>query len=74
VAEQHPARRINAGPNWKNVQSPARPWPLRGADLWHLATAKELQAGIRELTLHSLDQRLNVAAKGEGAHSAQVSD
>jgi predicted nucleic acid-binding protein len=64
--EGGPWRRINAGPNWKSLQSLAREWPLRGADLWHLATAKELQGEIPELTLLSFDQRLNLAAKGEG--------
>jgi predicted nucleic acid-binding protein len=66
VFEGGPWWRINAGPNWKNVQMLARAWPLRGADLWHLATAKELQADLPELTLLSFDQRLNVAAQGEG--------
>jgi hypothetical protein len=61
-----PWRRINAGPNWNNVQSLAQLWPLRGADLWHLATAKQLQAGIPELTFFSFDHRLNIAAMGEG--------
>jgi len=64
--ESGPWRRINAGPNWKSVPLLARLWPLRGADLWHLATAKELQSGIPELTLLSFDERLNLAAKGEG--------
>jgi predicted nucleic acid-binding protein len=64
--EAGPWRRINAGPNWKAVKSLAQAWPLRGADLWHLATAKELHAEMPELELLSFDQRLNAAAKGEG--------
>lgn len=64
--EAGPWRRINAGPNWKTLQMLSRAWPLRGADLWHLATAKELQADLPELTLLSFDQRLNLAASGEG--------
>jgi predicted nucleic acid-binding protein len=64
--EAGPWRRINAGPSWKAVVSLARRWPLRGADLWHLATAKELQADIPELAFLSFDQRLNAAAEGEG--------
>jgi predicted nucleic acid-binding protein len=64
--EGGPWRRINAGPSWKSLQLLSRAWPLRGADLWHLATAKELQTDIPELTLLSFDQRLNAAANGEG--------
>jgi predicted nucleic acid-binding protein len=61
-----PWRRISAVPSWQSIQSLARTWPLRGADLWHLATAKELQVEIPELELLSFDDRLNVAARGEG--------
>jgi predicted nucleic acid-binding protein len=64
--EGGPWRRINVGPSWQSLRLLARAWPLRGADLWHLATAKELQADIPELTLLSFDQRLNAAANGEG--------
>lgn len=59
--------------HWINVV-PVRPlvvelsgrWQLRGADLWHLAAAKTLQADRPELTLLTLDSRLRAAAKGEG--------
>ncbi len=61
-----PWRRINAGPSWNTIASLARRWPLRGADLWHLATAKDLKADLPELAFLSFDQRLNVAANGEG--------
>jgi predicted nucleic acid-binding protein len=64
--EAGPWRRINVGPNWNAVASLARKWPLRGADLWHLATAKELQADIAELAFFSFDHRLTAAAQGEG--------
>jgi len=64
--EAGPWRRINAAPSWNALRSLARKWPLRGADLWHLATAKELQADIPELALLSFDARLTAAAKGEG--------
>jgi predicted nucleic acid-binding protein len=64
--ESGPWRRINAAPNWKSLHLLARAWPLRGADLWHLATAKDLKADIPELKLLSFDQRLNAAALGEG--------
>jgi hypothetical protein len=44
----------------------ARSWPLRGADLWHLAAAKALQTELPELRLLSFDSRLTAAAHGEG--------
>jgi hypothetical protein len=71
--EAGPWRRINAGPNWKSIESLARRWPLRGADLWHLATAKELHAGIPELAFLSFDRRLNAAAHGEGLIRESIS-
>ena len=64
--EAGPWRRINIGPSWSALTSLARKWPLRGADLWHLATAKELQTDIAELAFLSFDQRLTTAATGEG--------
>lgn len=64
--EAGPWRRINVGPSWNALASLARKWPLRGADLWHLATAKALQAEIAELAFLSFDQRLAMAAEGEG--------
>jgi hypothetical protein len=41
-------------------------YPLRGADLWHLAAAKSLQEELPELRLLTFDQRLMEAAQGEG--------
>jgi len=38
---------------------------LKGADLWHLATAKTLQEQIPELVMFTFDDRLRVAAEGE---------
>lgn len=61
-----PWRRLNLHPDWERVERLARAWPLRGADLWHLATAKELQIEIPELTFLSFDNRLVAAANGEG--------
>lgn len=40
--------------------------PLRGADLWHLATATTLAAELRGLVLLTFDARLAEAAKVEG--------
>ena len=61
-----PWRRLTLDPDGTIVARLARAWPLRGADLWHLATAKTLQAEIPELTFFSFDTRLSVAAVGEG--------
>ena len=64
--EGGPWRRLNAVPDWKSVRSLSAKWPLRGADLWHLAVAKSLQAELPELTFMSFDARLAAAAHGEG--------
>jgi hypothetical protein len=64
--EGAPWRRLNAVPDWKLVQSLSSKWPLRGADLWHLAVAKSLQAELPELAFMSSDVRLVAAARGEG--------
>ncbi len=61
-----PWRRLNAWPEWKIIKPLAVKWPLRGADLWHLATAKSLQNRLPEILLLSFDTRLNTAASGEG--------
>jgi predicted nucleic acid-binding protein len=64
--EGGPWRRLNAVPDWKYVRILSTKWPLRGADLWHLAVAKSLQAELPELTFMSFDARLAAAAQGEG--------
>ena len=61
-----PWRSLNAVPDWKLVGQLSAKWPLRGADLWHLAVAKGLQADLPELTVMSYDTRLLAAARGEG--------
>jgi predicted nucleic acid-binding protein len=66
VLETGPWRRVNAFPDWKLVQHLASRWSLRGADLWHLATAKSLQIELPELTVFSFETRLVSAAQGEG--------
>lgn len=63
--EQGPWRRLNLQPEWSEVQSLADKWRLRGADLWHLATAHRLQAQLPELRLLTFDQRLQEAVIGE---------
>jgi predicted nucleic acid-binding protein len=64
--EEGPWRRLNAVPDWKVVRDLSSKWPLRGADLWHLAVAKGLQSEIPELTVLSFDARLAAAARSEG--------
>jgi predicted nucleic acid-binding protein len=64
--ESGPWVRINVDPDWQHIATLARSWTLRGADLWHLAAAKELQVELPELRLFSFDERLAVAARGEG--------
>lgn len=66
MLEQGPWRRLTASPEWKNSKNLSEKWSLRGADLWHLATAKSLQTEIPELTLATFDARLEKAAQGEG--------
>ena len=60
-----PWRRIHISPEWKIVRTLSAKWPLRGADLWHLATAKTLRRELSELTLLTFDKQLKKAAKGE---------
>ena len=63
---QGPWRRLHSEPDWKLVRSLAGKWPLRGADLWHLATARSLKAELTDLVLLTFDARLQEAAAGEG--------
>lgn len=64
--ESGPWARVNVDPHWQQIAALARSWPLRGADLWHLAAAKALQIELPELQLLSFDVRLTAAAHGEG--------
>jgi len=61
-----PWRRTTVQPDWEKIHSLATCWPLRGADLWHLACAKSLQQHLPELHLLTFDNRLHEAALGEG--------
>lgn len=60
-----PWRRLNLSPEWEVVHPLAAKWRLRGADLWHLATAKSLQKELPELFLLTFDTSLEAAARGE---------
>lgn len=63
--EQGPWRHLNLQPDWNSAEPLLAQWRLRGADLWHLATAKRLQRQIPELFLLTFDMRLREAAEGE---------
>ncbi|MFQ6052367.1 MAG: type II toxin-antitoxin system VapC family toxin [Candidatus Hydrothermarchaeota archaeon] len=63
--ETGPWRRLNVWPEWDEFKVLSLKWPLRGADLWHLATVKTLQKQIPELLLLTFDSRLGTAAEGE---------
>lgn len=61
-----PWRYLSAHPDVSALSELARKWPLRGADLWHLATAKVLQLEFPNVMVLSFDARLSEAARGEG--------
>lgn len=61
-----PWRQMHASPDWELVRTLSRIWPLRGADLWHLALAKTLARELPELTFLTYDEALGKAAAGEG--------
>ena len=60
-----PWRFINLSPRPEEIVKLSARWPLRGADLWHLALAVSLKLHLPELTLFTFDTRLQVAAQGE---------
>ena len=60
-----PLRHLNIQPDRKWIVSLSEKWPLRGADLWHLAAAKTLAEQFPELILLTLDERMRAAAEGE---------
>lgn len=74
VLEGGPWLHLSASPEWKTIQPLSVKWPLRGADLSHLGTAKTLQEQLPELFLLSFDSRLNEAALGEGLFTRKPFD
>jgi predicted nucleic acid-binding protein len=66
AVERGPWLRLSVDPDRQQISALARAWPLRGADLWHLAAAKALQADLPELRFLSFDAKLAQAARGEG--------
>jgi predicted nucleic acid-binding protein len=65
ILDRGPWRRIYTLPDWEIVRALSAKWPLRGADLWHLAAAITLRKEFPELILLSFDQRLKKAVAGE---------
>lgn len=57
---------LSAPPAQAIVRSVSQRWPLRGADLWHLALAKTLQEDLPELCFATYDRALALAADSEG--------
>ncbi|MEQ8200547.1 MAG: type II toxin-antitoxin system VapC family toxin [Syntrophomonadaceae bacterium] len=64
--EQGPWHFINMSPDRKQIKRLGGKWPLRGADLWHLAITCTLRDSLPEIHLLTFDQRLLTAARGEG--------
>jgi predicted nucleic acid-binding protein len=64
--DEGPWSRVTAWPDWKIVRPLANKWSLRGADLWHLCTAKTLKEQLQEIILLAFDARLLSVARGEG--------
>ena len=63
--ESGPWRHLNIWPDWERLKDLSSKWPLRGADLWHLAAAKTLQTQLPELIIFTFDEKLKTAAEGE---------
>lgn len=61
-----PWRRLHLQPDWTSIDEAAPRWALRGADLWHLATAATLSRELPEVRVLSFDGRLAAAAAGLG--------
>jgi predicted nucleic acid-binding protein len=61
-----PWRRLALQPDWTTIDELATRWPLRGADLWHLATALTLMRELHELQMITFDSRLAAASQGLG--------
>ncbi len=66
VIEGGPWRRLTLQPDWAVIDEIAGGWPVRGADLWHLATAVTLRRQLPELQLITFDSRMAAAADGLG--------
>ena len=63
--ETGPWKHLKIVPDAAEIKALGKKWPLRGADLWHLAAAKTLQTEFPEIILLTYDNRLHLAASGE---------
>lgn len=70
VLDNGPWRKISTWPQWEVIRSLSAKYSLRGADLWHLATAKSMHTEFPELNLLSFDKRLVRAAESENLYNA----
>lgn len=61
-----PWRRLALQPDWTGIDELATQWPLRGADLWHLATVSTLSRELPELQLITFDSGLAAGSHGIG--------
>lgn len=61
-----PWRKLALQPDWQSIEALASRWPVRGADLWHLATAETLRRELPELKMITFDARLGMASQGIG--------
>ena len=61
-----PWRRLMLQPDWVVIDTLAARLPLRGADLWHLASVSTLTRQLPEVRLFSFDERLAEAAAALG--------
>jgi predicted nucleic acid-binding protein len=61
-----PWRRLTLQPDWVVISTLAAQSPLRGADLWHLASVSTLTRQLPEVRLFSFDDRLAAAAAALG--------
>jgi hypothetical protein len=66
VVVNGPWRRLALQPDWKAIEGLATRWPVRGADLWHLAAAETLRRELPELRMITFEDRLGLASKGIG--------
>ena len=66
VLERGPWRKLNMAPAWHLLMEMSKRHILKGADLWHLAAAKQLSVNFPELLLLTFDDQLTKAAKREG--------
>lgn len=63
--EKGPWRALRIVPATSVIRHLSEKWPLRGADLWHLAAARTLHQQLPELQVLTFDRRLYNAAREE---------